>query len=65
MRETNYESSNSQPEQLSKSQKINTATSTRAAQITILKNRAKEALGAQQFEQVFDSFYIWVNKLGV
>jgi len=58
MRETNYESSNSQPEHLSKSQKLNTATSTRAAQINILKSRAKEALGAQQFEQVFYPFYM-------
>jgi len=50
-KETN-DSSYSQPEQLSKSQKINTATSTRAAQINMLTNRAKQVLGDKQFEQV-------------
>jgi len=53
IRETSLESQVSQPEQMSKSQqKITPQTSTRATQISMLVDKAKTALGAQQYQQV-------------
>ena len=52
IRETTGESQVSQPEQMSKSKMVTPQTSSRANQVNMLINKSKEALGAQQFEQV-------------